>query len=143
MPEGTRLVEQVESDPDARIVERAEDIARLGLQREGRRRQGALPLSRIGELGYAAFQKTITLRGGRTQEITFVSRGVDPVVGPSVAEGMNWILDTPEFQGPDGEPETPTDEERGVQVGNIWSYALDAGMSTGQVERRMRQAEEV
>lgn len=140
MVEGARLIEQLDGDPNVRIVERAEDFALLGLSRVSGRR-GAVPFSRIGELGFAGFTKTITLRGGRTQEVTFVSRGVDPTVGPSVAEGFNWTLDTPAFQDADGIQEEPTDEDRGIQIGNIYSYALEEGMSTGQVDRRLHQAE--
>lgn len=137
--EGARPIEHLEDDPDVRTVERAADFATLGLVREGRRR-GSVPFSRIGEIGYAGFTTTVVLRGGRTQQIIYVSRGVDPAVGPSLAEGFNWTLDTPVFQDAAGVQEEPDDESRATEIGNIYSYGLEEGMSTGQLDRRYNQA---
>ena len=103
-----------------------------------------VPFSRIGQFGYAAFKKTVVLRGGRTQEITYISRGVDPVVGPSLAEGFAWMLDTNAFQDAEGvREEDPTDESRGEAIGDTYSYASAEGMSIGQIDRRYNQALEL
>lgn len=104
--EQPRLIEQLEGDPNARIHERAPDIALGGLHR-----QTDTPFSRV-----------------------------DPVVGPSLAEGFAWILDTPAFQNATGRQEQPGDEDRAIEIGNMYSYGLAQGMSTGQIDRRYSQA---
>lgn len=50
--------------------------------------------------------------------------------GPAITEAFYWLQTTPEFY--DGQVEG--DEDRAIEIGNIYSFALNEGLSVEEVD---------